>query len=352
MTDSARAAFYNDPRLRGVFYQIGLLLVVLWIGYEFVVNARDNLRAARIATGFGFLEHTAGFSINQSLIAYSESDTYGRVFWVGLLNTLLVAAVGIVLATIVGFTVGICRLSANWLLQRIAGGYVELIRNVPLLFQILFWYLAVLGALPNPRQSLSLFGEVFLNNRGAFIPRPLFEAGAEWVIAALALAIVLSVAVRILARRRQERTGRQFPVLWTALALIVGVNLRFDVLDVAGVFVVIVVFAMCFSSLSMILASLLKTRDRMMGIGQAITMPLFFASNAIYPLSLMPPWLQTVSIFNPLSYVVDAVRAMILTGDYSNLLVDLGVLDADPTAGLKRLGLRPDLLIASMTRIS
>jgi ABC-2 type transport system permease protein len=111
-----------------------------------------------------------------------------------------------------------------------------------------------------------------------------------------------------------------------ALALIIGVNLRFDVLDVLGVFVVIVAFAMCFSSLSMILASFLKTRDRMMGIGQAITMPLFFASNAIYPLSLMPPWLQTVSLFNPLSYVVDAVRAMILTGDYSNLAVDAVVL--------------------------
>jgi ABC-2 type transport system permease protein len=111
-----------------------------------------------------------------------------------------------------------------------------------------------------------------------------------------------------------------------ALALIIGVNLRFDVLDVMGVFVVIVVFAMCFSSLSMILASFLKTRDRMMGIGQAITMPLFFASNAIYPLSLMPAWLQTVSLFNPLSYVVDAVRAMILTGDYSSLALDAVVL--------------------------
>lgn len=111
-----------------------------------------------------------------------------------------------------------------------------------------------------------------------------------------------------------------------ALALIIGVNLRFDIPDVLGVFVVIVAFAMCFSSLSMILASFLKTRDRMMGIGQAITMPLFFASNAIYPLSLMPAWLQTVSLFNPLSYVVDAVRAMILTGDYSNLAVDAAVL--------------------------
>ncbi len=111
-----------------------------------------------------------------------------------------------------------------------------------------------------------------------------------------------------------------------ALALIIGVNLRFDILDVLGVFVVIIVFAMCFSALSMVLASFLKTRDRMMGIGQAITMPLFFASDAIYPISLMPAWLQKVSVFNPLSYVVDAVRAMILTGNYSKLPLDAAVL--------------------------
>ena len=111
-----------------------------------------------------------------------------------------------------------------------------------------------------------------------------------------------------------------------ALALIIGVNLRFDPLDIAGVLLVSVLFAMCFASLSMTLASFLKTRDRMMGIGQVITMPLFFASNAIYPISLMPGWLQTISVYNPLSYVVDAMRAMLLTGDYSGLPVDIIVL--------------------------
>ena len=117
-----------------------------------------------------------------------------------------------------------------------------------------------------------------------------------------------------------------------ALALIIGVNLRFDPLDIAGVLLVSVLFAMCFASLSMTLASFLKTRDRMMGIGQVITMPLFFASNAIYPISLMPPWLQTISVYNPLSYVVDAMRAMLLTGDYSGLPVDILVLLAFTTA--------------------
>jgi general L-amino acid transport system permease protein len=224
-TGPARVAFYNDPKLRGIFYQIVLFAVVLWLGYEFVVNARDNLRAANIATGLGFLDRTAGFSINQTLIPYTESDTYGRVFVVGLLNTLLVAVIGIVLATILGFVVGISRLSSNWLLQRIAGAYVELIRNLPLLFQILFWYLAVLGALPGPRQSISIFGEVFINNRGAFIPRPIVEEGAGAVFAAFGAAVLLSIGVRIWARRRQEATGQQFPVGWTAAALIVGVTL-------------------------------------------------------------------------------------------------------------------------------
>jgi len=218
----ARVAFYNDPKLRGIFYQLALFAVVLWLGYEFVVNARDNLRAAKIATGFGFLDNTAGFSINQTLIPYTESDTYGRVFLVGLLNTLLVAVVGIVLATVLGFVVGISRLSSNWLLQRLAGAYVELIRNLPLLFQILFWYLAVLGALPGPRQSISVFGEAFINNRGLFIPRPLFDPGSELVLAAFLIGIVGSLGIRAWARRRQLATGQQFPVLWTALALVLG----------------------------------------------------------------------------------------------------------------------------------
>jgi len=221
----ARVTFYNDPRLRGIFYQMLLLVVVLWLGYEFVINARDNLRAARIATGLAFLDYTAGFSINQTLIPYSEADTYGRVFLVGLLNTLLVAVIGIVLTTILGFIIGISRLSSNWLLQRIAGAYVELIRNLPLLFQILFWYLAVLGALPGPRQSISIFGEVFINNRGLFVPRPIFASGAELVLATFMVGIVLSLAIRAWARRRQEATGQQFPVFWTAVGLVVGLPL-------------------------------------------------------------------------------------------------------------------------------
>jgi general L-amino acid transport system permease protein len=220
-----RVAVYNNPKIRAIFYQLVLLMAVLWLGYEFVLNARANLQAQNIASGFGFLDNTAGFGVNQSLIAYNEADTYGRVFLVGLLNTLLVAALGIVLATILGFAIGIGRLSPNWLLARLAGGYVELIRNLPLLFQILFWYLAVLGALPGPRQSISLAGAIFLNNRGIIVPAPVAGAGIGAVVAAFAIGVLAAIAVALWARRRQDRTGGRPPLFWPSVALIVGLPL-------------------------------------------------------------------------------------------------------------------------------
>ena len=216
-----RIAIYNRPKIRAVFYQFVLLAMVAWLGYEFALNAKANLDALKIASGFGFLDNTAGFAVNQSLIPYNESDTYGRVFLVGLLNTLLVAGIGIVLATILGFFIGIARLSPNWLLARLAGGYVELIRNLPLLFQLLFWYLAVLGTLPGPRQSISLFGEIFLNNRGIIVPAPVAGKGAGAVVAVFAVSVIAIVALKLWARRLQIRTGRQVPLLWTCLALLV-----------------------------------------------------------------------------------------------------------------------------------
>src|SRR6201985_588368 len=163
----------------GFALQILFVATLAWIAYEIVANARANLEAERITSGFGFLANTAGFDVSQSLISYNGSDTYTRVFFVGLLNTLLVAVIGIFFATIIGFAVALGRLSPNWLLSRISGAYVELIRNLPLLFQILSWYLAVLAPLPNPRQSISVFGSFFLSNRGLVIPRPLAQAGLE-----------------------------------------------------------------------------------------------------------------------------------------------------------------------------
>jgi len=217
-----RVAIYNRPKIRAVFYQLLVLVALLWLGFEIALNAKANLDAQKITSGFGFLDNTAGFGINQSLIAYNEADTYARVFFVGLLNTLLVAAIGIVLATILGFFVGLARLSPNWLVARLAGGYVELIRNLPLLFQLLFWYLAVLGTLPGPRQSISLFGEIFLNNRGIIVPAPVAGEGTGAVIAVFALSVIATVALRVWAKRRQMRTGRQFPLFWASLALVVG----------------------------------------------------------------------------------------------------------------------------------
>ena len=220
-----RVPLHNNPAVRALFYQLLLLIAVLWFGYQFALNARANLAAQGITSGFGFLDTTAGFGVNQSLIPYSETDTYARVFFVGLFNTLLVAGIGIVLATVLGFFIGIARLSPNWLVARLGGGYVELIRNLPLLFQILFWYLAVLGALPAPRQSISLLGEVFLNNRGIIMPAPIAGDGAGWVAVVLVIGVIATIVLRIWAKRRQDRTGHPFPLLWAGLALIVGLPL-------------------------------------------------------------------------------------------------------------------------------
>jgi general L-amino acid transport system permease protein len=212
----------NNPKVRSTVYQLVVLALLIWFGVEFALNAKANLDAQKIGTGFGFLHNTAGFGVNQSLIAYQETDTYGRVFLVGLLNTLLVAGLGIAFATMLGFLVGIARLSPNWLVARLAGGYVEAIRNLPLLFQILFWYLAVLGTLPGPRQSLSIFGEIFLNNRGVIIPAPVAGEGACYVFAAFVLGVMATIALRFWAQRRHELTGRQFPMFTTGVGLIFG----------------------------------------------------------------------------------------------------------------------------------
>jgi general L-amino acid transport system permease protein len=222
---NTRIAIYNNPKVRGAVWQLAILVALLWFGYEFALNAKANLEAQGIASGFEFLDNTAGFGVNQSLIPYNETDTYGRVFLVGLVNTLLVAGLGIVLATILGFAVGIARLSPNWLVARLGGGYVELIRNLPLLFQILFWYLAVLGTLPLPRQSLSFPGGIFLNNRGIVVPAPVFGEGADYVLAAAVVGVVAAIVLTLWAKRRQRRTGQQFPILWTSAALIVGLPL-------------------------------------------------------------------------------------------------------------------------------
>ena len=209
----------------GFALQLLFVVVLAWIGYDIVANVRTNLETQRIAAGFGFLTNNAGFDVNQSLIPYSGSDTYARVFFVGLLNTLLVAIIGIFFATVIGFLVALGRLSPNWLLSRISGGYVELLRNLPLLFQILFWYLAVLGALPGPRQSIALFGSFFLSNRGFVVPTPIPQPGLEAVAIAFLVAIIAAMALRSYARRLLFQSGRVLTIWPYVVGVLIGLPL-------------------------------------------------------------------------------------------------------------------------------
>jgi general L-amino acid transport system permease protein len=214
----------------GFVLQLVFVAALIWVGYEIVANARANLEAQRITSGFGFLNNTAGFDVNQTLIPYSGSDSYTRVLLVGFLNTLLVSVIGIVFATIIGFIVALGRLSPNALVSRVAGAYVELIRNLPLLFQILFWYLAVLAALPGPRQSISLFSSFFLNNRGLIIPRPLGEPGLLPFVVALAIAVIASLALHTYARRELFLKGHVVRIWPYVLALLIGLPLLSSIL--------------------------------------------------------------------------------------------------------------------------
>ena len=224
-TTRHKTPLIRNPRVRGVVFQILLCAVVAFLAWSAIRNAAENLARAKIASGFGFWNVTAGFDISQTLIDYSTTSTYGRAFWVGLLNTLLIAALGIIFATILGFAIGIARLSRNWLLSRMAGTYVEIIRNLPLLLQLLFWYNAVLKALPELRSSLVIPGGGFLNNRGLFLPQPVLAEGAEPTLIALVVGILGSIAFRVWAKRRQNQTGQQAPVLLVSLALVIALPL-------------------------------------------------------------------------------------------------------------------------------
>jgi len=214
--------FWNDPAVRSIFFQTLLLIGVFGFLYYIASNTLDNMAKRGISTGFAFLDYKAGFGILMSLIDFTESDSYGKTFFVGLLNTLLVSGIGIVFATIMGFIIGVTRLSKNWLLARIAAVYIETFRNIPLLLQILFWYFAVLRSLPSPRQSWSFFDSFFLNVRGLYIPKPVFESGFSLTLIFLAIGIIGAIFVKKWARKRLDATGQPFPVFYTSLGLILG----------------------------------------------------------------------------------------------------------------------------------
>ena len=212
----------NDPTVRGLIFQVILVAALVWFGWSIVENTGANLRKQGLPFGFDILANTSGFSINITLIDYSETSSYGRVYVVGLLNTLLMAVVGIVLATVLGFIMGVARLSSNWVISRIAYVYVELMRNIPLLLQIFIWYFAVLRLLPPKREALDLGPLGFLNIAGFYAPRPVFEDGASLIGIAFLVGLVTSFFVGSWAKKRQMATGQQFPVFWTSVGLIVG----------------------------------------------------------------------------------------------------------------------------------
>jgi general L-amino acid transport system permease protein len=224
-TAATKAALWRLPAFRAVVFQSLLVVAIGAFGYYLFNNTLQNMEQRGITTGFGFLSNAAGFGILQSLIPYDETYTYGRTFFVGLLNTLLVAGLGIFFATFIGFFVGVARLSRNWLVARLATVYIETFRNIPLLLQIMFWYFAVLRPLPLPRQSINMGDTVFLNNRGLFFPRPVTEDGFGLVWLALLAAIIGVAFLARWAHKRQDATGQSFPIYSVGTAVILGVPL-------------------------------------------------------------------------------------------------------------------------------
>lgn len=224
----SRPSFWRDPAKRALVWQGLVVLVLALFVWSVIDNTATNMEARGLASGFGFLGTSAGFGIiTTPFIDYAETSNYFQVFLVGLVNTIIVAFVGCVLALALGFVVGIARLSSNWLIQKIATFYIELFRNVPLLLQILFWYGAVLKPLPGPRSLHEAGDSVFfsINNRGVIFAEPITQPGFNVVWYALLAAIVLIFVVRAWARGRQVRTGQQFPMFWAGLGMLIGLPL-------------------------------------------------------------------------------------------------------------------------------
>ena len=212
---STLSSLFYDPKIRGIVTQVILAILMVVLVYWILGNTVENLERANIASGFGFLNGRAGFDLAQTPIAFTSDSTYLRALYVGILNTIIVAAVGIVTALVLGFIVGIARLSGNWLIRTLATVYVEIFRNIPPLLQIFFWYFGVLSVLPQPKDSITVPGGIFLNSRGVFFPKIIFGEGSGLILIGLATALVISVLVWWMARKRQTETGQQFPVFWT-----------------------------------------------------------------------------------------------------------------------------------------
>lgn len=218
---AAKASFLYRPEVRQIIYQLILVVALVALFAYIIDNTIINMRRLGIASGFGFWDRTAGFDIAQTLIPFTATSSYGQAFWVSLLNTVLIAAIGIVFATIIGFVVGIARLSNNWLIARLGTIFVEALRNIPLLLLLYFWYFAVLKALPQARQAMELPGGGFLSNRGLNLPAPVAEPGMGYVLLALLAAVVAAIGIGMWAKRRRLATGQPFPAILVGLGLIV-----------------------------------------------------------------------------------------------------------------------------------
>ena len=221
---SSGSWFYN-ARLRGLASQALVIVILGWGLYEIISNTQANLKHLNQNFGFDFLSNAANFDVLSSLIAYSSSSTYGRALLVGFWNTLLVAACGIVLATLIGFVGGIMRLSKNAVISGAAAIYVDIVRSVPLLLQIFMWYALVLKPLPGPKQAINFFNALFISNRGVIGPRPEFGDGAGWALVFLAAAVIASFVLSRYARKKQELTGQRIPAGLISLGLIIAAPL-------------------------------------------------------------------------------------------------------------------------------
>jgi len=212
----------NNNELRGYLFQAIALAAIVLMAYIAIDNMFINIEARSIHTGFSFLNNRAGFDINEFLIDYTPESTNLRVFYVGLLNTIVIAIVGIFFATIIGLLIGIARLSNNYLISKLAGGYIELFRNIPILLQILFWYNLSLIIFPHPRKSFEFFDAIFINKRGFYVPKPIAEDGFLFVVVALIIAIIGVIAMIKHFKKKHEKTGIYTSTFLYSTLLIIG----------------------------------------------------------------------------------------------------------------------------------
>ncbi|MBB3948386.1 general L-amino acid transport system permease protein [Rhizobium skierniewicense] len=224
-SSKSATSIINDPRMRGIFYQVVTLIILAFFVWIITSNTIHNLQRSNISSGFGFLNGRAGFDIGQTLIDYNNDNTFGRAFLVGLMNTLQVAILGIITASIIGFIVGIARLSKNWLISKLAQAYVEIFRNLPPLLVIFFWYKGVITILPQARDSVEMPLGTFLNNRGFFYPRQIWGEGAWMIPVAFLAGVVITYFVYRWAKARQMRTGQPFRTGIFGTAIIIGLPL-------------------------------------------------------------------------------------------------------------------------------